>query len=73
MRRLTVTYLGAPSQDSPLGDVYLEVYDDVIGYSYVHTDTEQTLRIVHRKNGQERTVEYPESKVIRSIFQQGAA
>lgn len=73
MRRLTVVYIGPGNESAPLGDTYVERYDEVIGYSYVHTETEQTLRIVHRHHGKEVTVEYPESKVIRSIWEQGAA
>lgn len=68
MRKLSVNYIGAPSDAAPHGDEYVADYPNLIGYSFDPED--KTLVIEHYKTGNadRRTVTYPESKVIRVTF-----
>jgi hypothetical protein len=73
MRRLTVAYIGRPTEDAPCGDEFVATYDYVIGYHF--DPDEKTLVIEHYRDAHgngHRTVTYPESKVIRTTFQQDA-
>lgn len=68
MRKLTVTYIGAPTEAAPYGELLVEEYSGLIGYTFDPED--KTLAIEHRDGnaGPRLTTTYPESRVIRTKY-----